>query len=395
MTTISQSHMLCPVCNSSGILPIIRIQNIPLLCNFLYSSAREAQAAEKGDIELVLCKDCTHIYNRAFNPEKIIYQPGYENTLHYSESYQDYARKQVKRLLNGYDLHGQRVVDIGCGKGEFLKLFSSLGNCVGTGFEPAATHDIKDVGKGVRIIGEKFSVTYFDSRTKCYISRHVLEHLSDPGDYLKTIRMAMEDEKAVLFLEVPDGVYMLEQCSVWDAIYEHFSYFTPHSIQYILMKNGFYCQEPLSEFGGQYLFVDALPATGDDTMEFPINDAAQGEVASLAEKFSLGLQNQNRKVTVLLKKQMELGKKVILWGAGSKGIALLNQLPDQGGIQYVVDINPEKQGKFIPGSGQMVVPPEFLTTLRPDIVLIMNSMYQNEIQDCLNGLNVSAVIEKL
>jgi Methyltransferase domain/C-methyltransferase C-terminal domain len=394
--THSLSQMVCPVCEGSDNSSIAHIENIPVFCNFLYPSTGEAQGAAKGEIELVLCNHCSHMYNSAFNQDIVTYRPGYENSLHYSVRYQEYASQQVKRLLNRYNLHGQRIVDIGCGKGEFLELFSSMGDCMGTGFEPAAPSGVSGAIEGGQIIAEPFSETYFDIPAKCYVSRHVLEHLSDPADLLKTVRLAMEDEKAVLFLEVPDGAYMLEQCSVWDLIYEHYSYFTPQSLQYLLRRTGFCCTETLTGFGGQYLFVDAFPSTGENKMDVPLSEEANSNgIARLGEKFSLCLQTQNKKVENLLQKQLALGKKSILWGAGSKGIALLNQLPEQEGIQYVVDINPEKQGKFIPGSGQLVVPPEFLVSFQPDTVLIMNSMYKNEIQRYLDALNISTQIQIL
>lgn len=64
-------------------------------------------------------------------------------------------------------------------------------------------------------------------------------------------------------------------------------------------------------------------------------------------------------------------------------------------IQYVVDINPGKQGKYIPGSGQLVVPPEFLTSVQVDTVVIMNDIYRGEIQSCLDSLSLPARIRSL
>ncbi len=89
------------------------------------------------------------------------------------------------------------------------------------------------------------------------------------------------------------------------------------------------------------------------------------------------------------------GNKIVLWGAGSKGIALLNQLKHSDMIEYTVDINPVKNGKYIPGSAQQIVSPDFLTTYQPDSILIMNDIYRQEIQNCLLSLNVPARIISL
>lgn len=387
--------MSCPLCKSRESKSLVRMRNMPVFCNVLRRSVEAAQAVTRGDIELVLCGHCFHIYNRQFNPAIVRYQPGYENSLHFSKRYRTYAAQQVERLLDTCKLYGQGIIDIGCGKGEFLQLFSRMGNCTGTGFEPTAVSPEGDSASGIRIVSGTFSEHYFDIPAKCYISRHVLEHLSDPVRFLQTIRLAMKDEGAVLFLEIPDGAFMLEQCSIWDVIYEHYSYFTPFSLQYLLGRTGFRFTEIQSGFGGQYLCVDAFPqAEWNKTVSSP-DKIPENALLRQAEDFPLCGRKRYEKVEKLIATELDHGRKIVLWGAGSKGVTLLNQLADPGRIQYVVDINPGKQGKYIPGSGQLIVPPEFLTTNRADTVLIMNDIYRQEIQSCLDSLNLSARIHSL
>jgi FlaA1/EpsC-like NDP-sugar epimerase len=86
----------------------------------------------------------------------------------------------------------------------------------------------------------------------------------------------------------------------------------------------------------------------------------------------------------------QAGEKVVVWGAGSKGIMFLNTLQNQHQIEYVVDINPRKQGKYITGTGQKIVPPEFLQTYQPSLVIVMNSIYIQEIQRTAREFGVSA-----
>ena len=68
-----------------------------------------------------------------------------------------------------------------------------------------------------------------------------------------------------------------------------------------------------------------------------------------------------------------------MWGAGSKGVTFLNMIDSRYQIEYVIDINPRKHGKYIPGTGQKIVSPEFLREYIPDIVIVMNLIYENEI----------------
>ena len=82
------------------------------------------------------------------------------------------------------------------------------------------------------------------------------------------------------------------------------------------------------------------------------------------------------------------GKRVALWGAGSKGVTFLNMLNFNKLIRYVVDINPRKQGMYVGGTGQEIVPPEFLREYQPDVLIIMNVIYDEEIQQQVRAINV-------
>ena len=83
----------------------------------------------------------------------------------------------------------------------------------------------------------------------------------------------------------------------------------------------------------------------------------------------------------------------MLWGSGSKGVAFLNTLAGAELIEYVVDINPYKHGKFMAGTGQEIVAPERLRDYRPDVVIAMNPIYLNEIQRSLDELGVAAELK--
>jgi hypothetical protein len=82
------------------------------------------------------------------------------------------------------------------------------------------------------------------------------------------------------------------------------------------------------------------------------------------------------------------GKKIVLWGSGSKGVAFLTTLGIRDEVEFVVDINPRKHGTFMAGTGQEIVSPEFLQEYEPDIVVIMNPAYKGEISSALDGLGL-------
>ena len=83
------------------------------------------------------------------------------------------------------------------------------------------------------------------------------------------------------------------------------------------------------------------------------------------------------------------GKKTVIWGASSKGVAFLTSLEAGATVEYAVDINPFKRGKFLPGAGQQIVGPEFLKDYDPDLVVVMNSIYLDEIRGDLAKLGLN------
>ncbi len=84
------------------------------------------------------------------------------------------------------------------------------------------------------------------------------------------------------------------------------------------------------------------------------------------------------------------GQKTVIWGSGSKAVAFLTTLKLAREIEYVVDINPYRHGKNMPGTGHEIVAPQFLTGYKPHKIIVMNPVYCDEIQQELDGLNVKA-----
>ena len=83
-------------------------------------------------------------------------------------------------------------------------------------------------------------------------------------------------------------------------------------------------------------------------------------------------------------------KKAIVWGSGSKCVGFMTTLGVKDEIQYIVDINPRRHGKFIPGAGKQIVAPEFLKQYRPDTVIVMNPIYCNEIKKMMDDMRLTA-----
>ena len=394
MTGITRlPNEICPICGSSNIRVIFSVSQIPVHCNLLWTTQTDAQNAPKGDIRLGFCENCTHIFNLSFTPLQMEYSHQYENTLHFSPRFQSYATSLVKRLTNRYDLDNKKIIEIGCGKGDFLRLVCEAGNNTGIGFDPSYEEDLteNESNQRIKFIQDFYSEKYAHYEADLICCRHTIEHIYKPKEFLNMLNRAISNGSTspVVFLEVPNAVHILRELAIWDIIYEHYSYFSNLSLAYLFIKAGFNILDLDSAFGGQYLYIEAASHSNRADISHPIEPNGSMEdyytdVMEFAERYKEKKAIWKNKIEHL----SNAGKRVALWGAGSKGVTFLNMLNFNKLIRYVVDINPRKQGMYVGGTGQEIVPPEFLREYQPDVLIIMNVIYDEEIQQQVRAINV-------
>lgn len=386
-----QSQQACPVCAYPHLEIFFKMLDVPVYCNCLWSKQQAARNCSRGDIKLAFCSKCGFITNVAFEPARLEYTQDYENSLHCSARFQDYAQSLAKRLIERHNLHDKDIIEIGCGKGDFLLLLCELGNNRGVGFDPSYVPEINySQAKGrVEFIQDFYSERYTNYQGDLICCRHTLEHIQNPKDLLKPLRQAIGDRlNTPIFFEVPNSLHTFRHLAIWDIIYEHCSYFTPISLAHTFSSCGFRICELTEEFDGQFLSLEALLAEGVTS----ITDKQQNQVQQLTNDINSFATNFKHKVETWksqLKQLKSKGKRAVVWGAGSKGITFLNILNIQEPVEYLVDINPRKQGMYAAGTGQQIVSPEFLENYQPDVVLVMNPIYQSEIQQIVKSLGLN------
>ncbi|MDP1807292.1 MAG: hypothetical protein Q8K72_19095, partial [Acidimicrobiales bacterium] len=165
--------------------------------------------------------------------------------------------------------------------------------------------------------------------------------------------------------------------------YEHCSYFSTPAMDALLRRTGYRPDRSWTEFGGQFLCVEA-EAIAEPSAPTGGGHALEGEVRAFPARASEKIDRWNR----LLDRLVGSGRRVAVWGAGSKGTTFLNLLEAGGDVGQVVDINPRKAGRHIPGTGQRVVTPDEMEP--PDVVIVMNPEYRVEIGDLLGARAISA-----
>lgn len=378
----------CPICKNSRVEPFFDINQVPVHCNLMWPKRDDALSAPRGEIKLGFCRQCGHIYNLTFSPDLIHYSKWYENSLHFSSRFQTYARTMAERLIDRYDLHNKEIIEIGSGKGEFLGLLCELGNNRGIGFDPGyvETSDVPSIQR-VTFIQDYYSEQYTRYQADLICCRQTLEHLYRPAEFVTMLRRSIGERKTIAFFEVPNVLFMLRALSVWDVIYEHYSYFSSGSLTYLFSANGFRVLSVEDSYEGQYLIMDVEPSLGELSPVFP-ESRGLSQLYEDVQAFQAHFQNKVAFWQQQLGHLKAEGKRIVVWGAGSKGVTFLNALGIKNEIEYVVDINPRKTGMHVAGSGQRIVDPSFLRVYFPDVILIMNPIYESEIREQVRSLGL-------
>jgi len=385
---------LCPACGAGGLRDFFRASGVPVHVGVLHDSPDEARRAPKGDVVLSWCPRCAFVHNRTFDLAKLSFRPGYEASLIHSETFRTFLEGVASRLVERFDLHEKTVLEIGCGTGFFLERLCRLGGNDGVGIDPTLATDgeYEVEGRKIRLIRDYFSGRHeqLDADFVCCLS--VFEVVPEPVQFLESVRRMIGDRPAGVYFEVLNGFRAIRRFETWSIHYEQCNYFERSSLAGLFERCGFEVLEAAPCYEGeQYLHVEARagcsatsagsssPSVLDEfTMETP------EEIRRFSEQHARGVERWRRRLSEFESR----GSRSVVWGSGGKGISFLHALDTGGLIPYVVDINPRRQGKYVPGSAQRIVPPEFLVEYAPDQVIVTNPLYESEIRRQLDKLGV-------
>lgn len=339
---------------------LYRVQQLPVFQNRVFGSAAEARACAKGDIDLVRDSATGLIFNRSFSPELMTYDADYQNEQAVSPAFRqhlDHVANIVRRHLGE-----RRLIEVGCGKGYFLEHLQAAGFDI-TGLDPAYE------GSNPSIVKACFTPAT-GLRAEGIVLRHVLEHVADPVRFLTDIR-ASNGGGGTLYVEVPCFDWICARRAWFDVFYEHVNYFRAGDFARMFGT----LSDTGHVFGGQYLYVVADLAT----LRPPRLDASDG--FTFPSGFLAGIERSALRIRA--QRTAGRGNRAIVWGGSSKGV-VFSLLMERAGapIDFVVDINPAKQGRFLPATGLPVLSPaEALARAEPGAdIYVMNGNYLSEIR---------------
>jgi len=341
-----------------NLVVLYKAKDFPIFQNKVFSSKTEARNCARGDITLVQDLKTGLVYNLTFQAELMQYDTNYQNEQSHSNAFRKHFTKVIE-IVNRH-FSGMSLLEIGCGKGYFLRLLQNQGYSV-LGLDPAYE------GKNPYVI-----CSYYTSKLGVkaggIIMRHVLEHVTNPFSFLSEV-FSGNNMQGKIYIEVPCFEWIIKHKAWFDIYYEHVNYFRISDFYRIFGR----IYESGHLFGGQYLYVVADLST----LRPPIMESK--EIISFPSDFLASIEKWSARI----KENNSKRKHTVIWGGASKGIIFCLLMERAGAkIDLIIDINPEKQGKYTPITAKKIFSPDkAMAILQPNTdIFIMNSNYTEEIR---------------
>jgi hypothetical protein len=173
----------CIVCASRKIVPIFEISALPADTIRLWSSRAAARSAPKAKMGITYCEHCGHLFNRYYNDDLVDYEGDYENSQIFSSRFRRYAEELSDRLIATYNLRQKNIVEVGGGRGDFLRIICDRGNNNGVSFGPSYRPAPEDVvPANIHFVTDYYTAKYAEVPANLIVCRHVLEHFWQPHE---------------------------------------------------------------------------------------------------------------------------------------------------------------------------------------------------------------------
>lgn len=389
----------CRSCRSELKLTLIDLGSSPI-ANNLIPNTQSMKEISYFPLCAKICENCSLVQLSEELPRETLFRSDYVYHSSYSSSWLEHSRSYVRKMVKFLNLsENDLVVEVASNDGYLLQFFADSKVQV-LGIEPAAGVANLAIAKNIPTMIEFFGVTTAkklakNPKPKLIIGNNVLAHVPDLHDFIEGFSILVADEGIITF-EFPHLLNLLKN-NQFDTIYhEHYSYLSVTALLPLMAryKLKIINVEKLSTHGGSIRVFIAKNESNwaiDRSVQIMLKEEAQYDPRNkkIYESFQKNILNLKSNLVNELLRGKESKKRIAAYGAAAKGVTLLNYCGIKSDlIDYVVDLNPNKQGNFLPGCQIPIVGSDTLVTNPPDILLILAWNLSNEIKSqLLNQLN--------
>ncbi len=394
MSPASTCRRPCPLCGSVNTEAFYILNQVPVTCTSIFASATQARAVPTGEIDLNVCKQCGFIFNRAFDSTLGEIGAQYESTQAASAHFSEFAQSLAEQWVGRYALEGKRVLEVGCGSGDFLERMLEAGIRDAIGIDPLSRSSAKDAANSlVHLIADRFSSVHTTLEADALVCRHTLEHIEDIASFMSLTRMwADSNPRGVILVEVPDAERVISERAFWDVYYEHCNYFTAATLRLALELSGLEVMRVERVYANQYLIAEAKTCSVTRT---GLTAQSAGQAVLECEAFARDVRAAITRGQAALNRLAKNSTRIVLWQGAAKTVGLMTALPNTSVIHCAVDANLARHGKFLPGSALAVHAPEVLQTLRPGHIVLMNPVYLMEVREKVRSLGLDIPVHSV
>ena len=389
--------MKCRHCNAEVSLPLLDLGSAPP--SNAYLTRLTMRRPEKWfPLKVLICESCWLVQAEAYSRAAELFNDEYAYFSSFSDIWLEHAEHYVNMMVERFGLtQNSHVVEVASNDGYLLQYVKQRGiACMG--IEPTASTAAAARMKGIETLEEFFDINLTKrlveqgKQADLMVANNVLAHVPDINDFSSGFAALLKPQGIATF-EFPHLLQMIGQ-NQFDTIYhEHFSYLSFTTVVRIFTVNGLsvFDVEELGTHGGSLRVFTQRKDTGTHPISGKVTELLEREASAGMNRaeYYQGFQQHANKVKndfiAFLLDAKRQGKTVAAYGAAAKGNTLMNYAgirPDL--VAFVVDRNPAKQGKFMPGSRIPIVDQEHLHQQKPDYVVILPWNLQGEVVNQLS-----------
>ena len=388
----------CRFCNAS-LISFCDLGRSPLANSFLKNNQLQSEE-HFYPLHAYICEKCLLVQLEEFESPKNIFTD-YAYFSSYSQTWLKHCQDYTNQIISRFKLDSNKnVIEIASNDGYLLKYFKEA-NIPVLGIEPAVNVAQAAEASGVPTIKKFFDselakqLSAGNKQADLLICNNVLAHVPNLNDFIASLKILLKPE-GVITLEFP-SLNKLIELNQFDTIYhEHFSYFSCLTVEKIFSHHGLslFDIDELNTHGGSFrIYIQHQENTGNPISEnvsrIKLMEKNKGlDKLSSYLNFKKQVEKTKQQLYSFLTERKKQGKTIAAYGAPAKGNTLLNYCNIGNDlIDYTVDLNPGKQGHFLPGTHIPIFHPEKIKDTKPDYILILPWNIKTEIMEQINFIN--------